>query len=362
MDIALSKLTPNAGQIPGLPGNPRALRGEKLERLKRSLRETPEMLSLRELLVVPYNGKNIVIGGNMRLRAAKALGIKSLPCKVLSEDTPVEKLRAISIKDNVSYGEWDWEALANEWDDRELDEWGLDFPAPTFGDDASADTSEPQDGRGVDETEEDGEQEELYRAMCADVLYESNNIFDIPNLLLSRQAGRLTLPFAAWGAESRQKKDVATYHFYVDDYRFEAIWRDPAKVLASGCTAIVEPNLSLFDTTPVAWGMAQIYRKRWISRYFQECGVSVYADLNVSCKFYEYNKMGIPSGYNAFCTRGYADRLEYLKAEHDMAKEISGNDTPNLIVYGGGKAVREYCAAHSLVYVEQLMTAKKNNM
>lgn len=196
--------------------------------------------------------------------------------------------------------------------------------------------------------------------MLIDCLYDSDNEYDIPNLRLDMQAGKLELPLAAYGAESRQKKGITTYHFYVEDYRFESIWKDPTKVLRSGCRAIVEPNLSLFDTTPVAYGLQQLYKKRWISRYYQECGIGVYADLNVARKFYDYNRMGIPAGYDAFCTRGYADRMEYLTAEYDIAREISGKDTPNLIVYGGGKAVKSFCAAHSLVYVEQLMTAKRN--
>ena len=173
------------------------------------------------------------------------------------------------------------------------------------------------------------------------------------------QAGKLHLPSSPYGAEYSQKKGIATFHFYVEDYRFEAIWKDPTKVLQSGCTSIVEPNLSLFDTTPVAWGLQQIYKKRWIARYFQECGIKVYADLNVARKFYEYNRMGIPDGYNAFCTRGYAERIEYLKQEHNIAKEISGKDIPNLIVYGGGKRLSEACATPSLLYIEQLMAKKR---
>lgn len=151
------------------------------------------------------------------------------------------------------------------------------------------------------------------------------------------------------------RKDVATYYFFVDDYRFEAIWKDPIKILTSGCKAIVEPNLSVFDTTPVAYGLQQIYKKRWISRYFQECGILVYADLNVSVKFKEYNKMGLPKGYNAFFTRGYNGRLEYLKQELEVAREISGLETPNLLVYGGGDEIRQFCADNSLVYVEQFI-------
>ena len=165
----------------------------------------------------------------------------------------------------------------------------------------------------------------------------------------------IMLPFSAWGADTRSKKGVKTYHFYVEDYRFEAIWKDPAVVLRSGCSAIVEPNLSLYDTTPVAFGLQQIYKKRWIARYFQERGVMVYADLNVARKFYKYNRMGIPDGYNAFATRGYADRQEYLKMEIQTAREISGCDKPNMIVYGGGERIRELCIQNNVLYVEQFM-------
>ena len=157
---------------------------------------------------------------------------------------------------------------------------------------------EEQEGNEKEEGSEDDpiadEKEDFYRSMLNDCLYESNNEFDIPNLLLEEQAGKLLLPFAPWGADSRLRKDVATYHFYVDDYRFEAIWKDPIKVLTSGVKALVEPNLSVYDTTPIAYGLQQIYKKRWISRYFQECGIKVYADLNVSVKFKEYNKLGLP--------------------------------------------------------------------
>jgi hypothetical protein len=84
----------------------------------------------------------------------------------------------------------------------------------------------------------------------------------------------------------------------------------------------------------------------------------VYVDLNVSIKFAEYNRLGIPDGFNAFMTRGYSDRVEYLKNEHRIAQEISGMSIPNLIVYGGGDKIREFCFKNSLVYVEQFMNSK----
>lgn len=204
----------------------------------------------------------------------------------------------------------------------------------------------------------EGEEEKIdfFDLMLGDRIYDSDNEFDIPTLRTDRQPENgLLLPFAGWGADTRAKKGISTYHFYVEDYRFTAIWKDPASVLRSGCTNLVEPNLSLFDTTPIAYGLQLIYMKRWIARFWQECGARVYADLNVAKKFYEWNRLGIPEGYNAFATRGYADREEYLKMEMQTAREISGLDNPNMIVYGGGERIKELCVQNNVLYEEQFM-------
>ena len=195
--------------------------------------------------------------------------------------------------------------------------------------------------------------------MIPDCLYDSNNEFEIPSLLIEKQARKLLLPLTAYGSIRRQSK-AQTVHFYVDDYRFDSIWKNPAKLLNGDIVSAVEPNTSVFDTTPIAYGLHQIYRKRWISRYWQECGLLIYADLNVSSKFYEYNRMGIPKGYNAFATRGYSDRLPYLEVEVDIAREISGMQIPNMIVYGGGEKVKKFCIDKKLLYIHELMTEKSN--
>jgi ParB-like chromosome segregation protein Spo0J len=118
----------NTGQIEGLPKNPRIIRDEKFAKLKKSIEDDPEMLELRELLVYPHGDRYVVIGGNMRLRAMIECGHREAPCKVLDKSTPVAKLRAYATKDNVPFGEFDWDALANEWDAAELSDWGLDLP------------------------------------------------------------------------------------------------------------------------------------------------------------------------------------------------------------------------------------------
>lgn len=149
--IPIQKLLSNDGQIEGLPKNPRSIKKGKFEKLVNSLRSDPEMLELRELIVIPYTIKQttyyVVLGGNMRLEAAKSLKMDTLPCKVVSIETPIEKLRAIVQKDNISYGEFDWEALANEWDMVELDEWALDFPANW--DSVEDETPNPKAGNSV---------------------------------------------------------------------------------------------------------------------------------------------------------------------------------------------------------------------
>ena len=127
-NIKVTDLEINKGQILGLPKNPRFIRDERYNALKHSIEQAPEMLGLRELLVYPYEGKNIVIGGNMRLRACLDLGYAEIPCKVLPEETPVAKLREYVIKDNESFGQNDWDILANEWDAAQLTSWGVDLP------------------------------------------------------------------------------------------------------------------------------------------------------------------------------------------------------------------------------------------
>ena len=129
-NLPISEIEVNKGQIYGLPKNPRFIRDERFKALKKSIEDAPEMLGLRELLVYPYEGKYVVIGGNMRLKACEELGYKEIPCKVLPEETPVAKLREYTIKDNEGFGQNDWDILANEWEVEELQNWGMEnlFP------------------------------------------------------------------------------------------------------------------------------------------------------------------------------------------------------------------------------------------
>jgi DNA modification methylase len=106
------------------PSNPRHIKDHKFTQLVKSIRHFPEMLQLRPIVV---DADNIVLGGNMRLKACIEAGLKEVPIIVASELTD-EQQKEFIIKDNVGFGEWDWEQLANEWEIEQLSDWGLDLP------------------------------------------------------------------------------------------------------------------------------------------------------------------------------------------------------------------------------------------
>jgi len=117
IEVAISKVKPN-------DDNPRILKDDKFKKLVKSIREFPQMLKIRPIVV---NDEMIVLGGNMRLRACQEAGLKKIPIIKASELTEKQQ-REFIIKDNVGFGEWDWDMLANEWEADDLNEWGLDTP------------------------------------------------------------------------------------------------------------------------------------------------------------------------------------------------------------------------------------------
>jgi len=111
-------------QVRPNPDNPRFIKGNKFEKLVKSIKEFPEMLDLRPIVV---NQDMIVLGGNMRLKACEEAGLKEVPIIFADNLTP-EQEKEFIIKDNSSFGEWDWDLLANEWSTDQLIDWGMDLP------------------------------------------------------------------------------------------------------------------------------------------------------------------------------------------------------------------------------------------
>ena len=114
----------NINTIKANPSNPRVIKDDKFKSLVKSIKDFPEMLELRPIVV---NSENIILGGNMRLRACKEAGLTEVPI-IYANSLDKDKQNEFIIKDNVGYGEWDWEMLANEWDTDLLADWGTEFP------------------------------------------------------------------------------------------------------------------------------------------------------------------------------------------------------------------------------------------
>jgi ParB-like chromosome segregation protein Spo0J len=123
-------------EIKSNPNNPRIIKDHKFKQLVKSIQDFPQMLELRPIVI---DENNMVLGGNMRLKACLEAGLTDVPVIHANNLTEAQKKEFI-IKDNISFGEHDWDALANEWNIIELDEWGLDIPA--F---ANNDIEEPKD-------------------------------------------------------------------------------------------------------------------------------------------------------------------------------------------------------------------------
>ena len=124
--VKISEVKPN-------PKNPRLIKDDKFKKLVKSIQEFPDMLNKRPLIVfTDVDGKYVVLGGNMRLKACKEIGLKEIPI-ILADEWTEEQKAEFLIKDNVGFGEWDWDYLANEWESELLNDWGLNVPL--FNDD-----------------------------------------------------------------------------------------------------------------------------------------------------------------------------------------------------------------------------------
>jgi hypothetical protein len=119
MKLKINELKPNES-------NPRIIKEAKFKKLVKSIKDFPEMLKLRPIIV---DENNVILGGNMRYKACVEAGLKEVPVKIAKGLTEEQKEEFI-VKDNVGFGEWDWDILGNQWDNAKLGEWGMDVWQP----------------------------------------------------------------------------------------------------------------------------------------------------------------------------------------------------------------------------------------
>ena len=183
--IKLADLAPNNGQIPGLPSNPRQWTRTEVDKIAKSLKETPELFDARPIIVTPYGGKYIILGGNLRYEGCKANKDKDAPCIIIPEGTTVEKMKEIVLKDNGAFGQWDYDALANEWDDLPLVDWCV----PAW-DTSSPDMNLSTKGREGDE-DYDSFVDKFKQKLTTDDCYTPPEVFDVVRDFVDKNVTKL---------------------------------------------------------------------------------------------------------------------------------------------------------------------------
>ncbi len=217
--------------------NPRNINDDKFRKLVQSIKDMPEMLTARPLVV---NQENVVLGGNMRLKALQEVGAEEVP--VMRVDWPEHKQRAFIIKDNLGYGEWDWDVLANEWDAVQLEAWGLDVWTPESEMGAAV---MPGDTDVVPELQEDvvsqvGDVWQLgdHRLMCGD----STSAHDMA-LLMDGQLAQLIHADPPYGM-GKEKDGVLNDNLYrekLDKFQMDW-WRTARKHTLDNASAYIWGN------------------------------------------------------------------------------------------------------------------------
>lgn len=259
--LPLGLLEPNEGQIEGVPRNPRTITDARFESLRENIRRYPQFLKKNLIKVYPLpddSGKYVVVGGNMRLLALRELGYENAPCAVIPRTASAEELKAYTILDNSEFGRWDYDALANEWDEAKLREWGLDS-FDYFGEDT--DPSEAEASADGDDDKEQGGEDEAARKLADTFIMQPFSILDSRSQFWQERkaawrsviagTGESREDAIGYGMEVRMPKQYKEYNKvraklgisfreYLEKYV-------PAEVLEKAKASTMYANVSLFD-------------------------------------------------------------------------------------------------------------------
>ena len=388
--IKLSKIVENKGQIEGLPRNPRQIKDEKYKLLKKSIEDDPEMLELRELLVYPHNNKFVVIGGNMRLKALRELGVAECPCKVIPEETPVEKLRAYTIKDNNSFGEYDFDLLGNDWEVDELLDWGCDLPDITIEEEtkeAVEDEYSEEDAQNAESIVKRGEIWQLgeHRLMCGD----STDGGDVA-LLMNGEKADMVFTDPPYGMK-KEKEGVLNDNLNFDDLLdFNKKWIPLSFMFTKGngswyCWGIDEPLMDIYSEIlkPMQKERKVTFRNyiTWDKGFGQGQNAEsfcMFAKSTEKCLFFMCGNATMSSGQfqtKEFFFEGFAKLRDYLRGELKksgvtQAEIVKITNTASSHYFAesqwqfpteeGYNKIREYCQQrHSQVFQKEYQELQK---
>lgn len=241
--MRISQLKPN-------PNNPRLIKDDKFKKLVTSLREFPEMMEKRPMVcVTDTDGKLYPLGGNMRLKALQEIGYKEIPDNwvMLADEWSEEKRKEFAIKDNVNFGEWDWDTLANEWDEILLDKWGLDIPG-------EKDTERLSELKFESIYYEPEEKPNINLSDCIDTEKFDAKIEAIENSNLSDEKKNILKMFA-YRFLKIDFENVANYYFFNADEEEQKIMERLRLVLCdSGLNGFIEDDILRAHEEIEGWG------------------------------------------------------------------------------------------------------------
>ena len=340
MKVSIDKIKNN-------PKNPRVVKNEKFKKLVQSIKEFPQMLEKRPLVCfTDVDNKYVVLGGNMRLKALREVGINEVEIN-LADDWTEEQKNQFIIKDNISFGEWDWEEITENWNIELIDDWGLEIPKNLKLDDEESFT----------EDLETPDQGELY-SYNEYMLFPYKNKYCIPELKENMIYDGV-IDDVLWThneEKDENKKYLALYGnmaiderlagqiigFFVDDHRFEVVWNQAVSALYKfdkiKPTALLTPNFSLWADEPKPFQIMAWYKTMWCGRYWQEAGYKIIPTLNWSDESsHEFCFLGLPKKMNSAIiqTRNIKTKSEFANFKKGISYIKENFEIKKFFIYGG---------------------------
>lgn len=316
------------------------------------------MASIKEFgfkVPIVIDKDNVIVTGHTRYKASKKLGLKTIPC-IRADDLSDDQIKAFRVADNrvAEIAEWDFDKLAIEMDEIDLDMSVFGFDMDSFKDlDDIEDEVTDDDGYYGDERERTNK---AYNLDLIDYDNLTNDFWQMPIIKNNKFIPKDLIGFNY--AKSSENKD-AGIHFYVDDYQFERIWSYPEKyvdiLLEYDC--ILSPDFSLYLDMPMPMKIWNTYRSRQIGAYYQSKGLIVIPTISWAEKeTFEFCFKGIPKGSIVSVSTIGVKRDEYAlsiwkEGMDEMIKQIEPSD---ILVYGG-KLEYDYKGINT-IYFENKVT------
>ena len=327
--LPLASLVRNEGQIKGLPTNPRQWTKTEINRLKKSIKETPELLEARGLIVYPHKNQYVILGGNMRYSALKELGVEQAPCVLLPEELPLAKLKEIVIKDNGSFGEWDFDLLGNEWDDLPLSDWGV----PAWESEQKEEEPEAQED-DFDETTAEipakvcrGDIWQLgnHRLMCGD----STSAKDVAELMGGNKADLLiTDPPYNVAYEGKTEDKMKIMNDKLEDAQFRMFLKDAF----AACDENMKPGASFYIWHADSEGFNFRGACRDVDWAVRECLVWNKNSMVMGRQDYQWKHEPCLYGWNGGASHNwYSDRSQTTVLDFDRPTRNGEHPTMKLI-------------------------------